>query len=321
MTIRVITPSPPEVVNGNRITARRWARMLRSQGHRVTVHNHYRGESCRLLIALHAFKSYDSIRLFRQRYPQRPLIVALTGTDIYRDIGRQAKARRSLHWATRLVVLQNHALEVLPQVFRGRARVVYQSAEPPLRQYELPKHFFRVCVVGNLRPEKDPFRVARASRRLPRQSRIKVVHVGKALSRGMEEKAILEGKSNPRYRWVGPLTHGRTRALLASSHLLAITSRIEGSSNVLSEALVSSVPVVASRIPALMGTLGDQYSAYFAVGDTIALAGLLTRAESDQRFYRALRRQCRTAARLAAPQREHRLWKGLIREVSDLHEA
>ena len=47
--IRVITPAPPGSRNGNRITALRWARILRDLGRRVAVAEEYRGERCDLL--------------------------------------------------------------------------------------------------------------------------------------------------------------------------------------------------------------------------------------------------------------------------------
>jgi glycosyltransferase involved in cell wall biosynthesis len=105
--------------------------------------------------------------------------------------------------------------------------------------------------------------------------------------------------------------------LIASSHLLAITSRMEGSSNVLGEALAQPSPtrVVASRIGGLIGTLGEAYPGYFPVGDTAALADLLWRAETDAALYRELETQCAQAAPLVAPERERAAWAGLLAEL------
>jgi glycosyltransferase involved in cell wall biosynthesis len=90
---------------------------------------------------------------------------------------------------------------------------------------------------------------------------------------------------------------------------------MEGSSNVLSEALASSVPVIASRIPGLMGTLGEHYPGYFTAGDTRALARLMRRAESDSRFYETLKARCARAKHLVSPDRERRAWRKLLKEL------
>src|SRR5207253_3022742 len=101
--IQVITPAPLGVKNSNSITATRWAGILRELGHRVALDHTSRGKPCDLLIALHARRSFDSIDRFHETYPDRPLIVVLTGTDLYRDIRRNRRAQRSLELATRLV--------------------------------------------------------------------------------------------------------------------------------------------------------------------------------------------------------------------------
>ena len=315
MKIQLITPAPLSINNGNKITALRWARILRRLEHQVDLGQTYDGARSDLLIALHARRSYESIQRFHELNPNLPLIVALTGTDLYRDIRKSRKARRSLAIATRLVVLQKMALVELPKRFHSKTRVIYQSAEqydgnPPASNDGI----FKVCVIGHLRKEKDPFRTALATRQLPSHSRIKILHVGHALDGTLEKWARAETHSNPRYRWVGAWPHWKTRKALAESHLLSLTSRIEGSSNVLSEALASSVPVVASRIPGLVGTLGKDFPGYFPAGDTRRLASLLIKSESDRRFYQLLKRHCSRLAHLVDPLRELDAWRRLIEE-------
>ena len=317
MKIRLITPYPPTARNGNSITALRWRRILEKLGHRVILEQHYRGGPCDLMIALHALRSYDSITRFRDTYPDLPLIVALTGTDLYRDIRTHTEALRSLELASRLIVLQVQGVAELPKRFRAKTRVIYQSA-PVVQGKAAARHDrFRVCVIGHLRPEKDPLRTAFAARRLPASSRVQVIHIGRALSDEMENRARAEMAHNPRYRWIGELPHWKARRALAQSHLLALTSRMEGSSNVLCEALASSVPVVASKIPGLIGTLGESYPGYFSVGNTRRLAHLLRQAESDSGFYRALKSYCARLRPLVDPKRERKAWKRLLQQIED----
>ena len=315
MKIKLITPASPGARNGNRITAVRWARILKRLGHQVTTTQHYDGAPCDLMIALHARRSFDSIRRFRDKHPQLPLIVALTGTDLYHDIRTDRHARESLELATRLIVLQAKALADLPKRLHPKTRVIYQSAATRKGRPPAVRDGFRVCVIGHLRPEKDPMRTALAARRLPASSRVRVLHIGRALTREMKKLARVEAARNERYRWVGELPHWKTRRFLAGCQLLSLTSRMEGSSNALCEAIVSSVPVVASKIPGLIGTLGENYPGYFPVGNTRALARLLLRAESDPQFYRRLKAHCAKLRSFVDPARERAAWKKLLAEL------
>jgi putative glycosyltransferase (TIGR04348 family) len=319
MNIAIITPAPPGSRKGNRITARRWARLLRQLGHRTVIRQEYRGEPCDLLIALHARRSAAAVEAFRRVHPGRPVVLALTGTDLYEDIHTDPAARRTLEWASRLVVLQPLGIEELPEHLRSKARVVYQSAEAPGRSAEprRTRRLFEVCVLGHLRPVKDPFRTALASRLLPASSRLRVLHAGAALSPDMAEQARAEAAANPRYRWLGDLPRWKALRLLCRCRLLVLTSRLEGGANAVTEALAASVPVLSARIPGSIGILGADYPGYFPVGDTAALAALLARAEGDAAFYNALRRWCRRLRPLVRPARERQSWRRLLRELEE----
>lgn len=314
MKIQLVTPAPLRINNGNRITALRWAAILKQLGHRVRVTQSYNGRACDVLIALHARRSADSIRRFHESHPELPLIVVLTGTDLYRDIRHDPEAKRSLDLATRLVVLQSMALRELPKRLHGKTRVIYQSAKA-VTGGPKNREFFDVCVIAHLREEKDPLRAAMAARKLPASSRIRVTHIGLALDHALGEKARREAAHNPRYRWLGQLSHAKTRRALASSRIVCITSTMEGSSNVLSEALASGVPVVASRISGLIGTLGSDFPAFFPVGDTKSLRTLFLRAESEIEFYTYLKHRCAKLARLVRPERELNAWRRLLGDV------
>ena len=322
MKALIVTPAPPGSRTGNRVTALRWARILRGLGHGVAIAEQYDGRPCDLLVALHALRSFPSVERFRRERPRSPLVVALTGTDLYRDLARSAAACRSLEWATRIVVLQPLALSALPAALRRKARVIYQSVEL-LRTgkdrrragNEPAEGAFQVCVMGHLRAVKDPFRAALASRRLPSSSHIRILHLGAALDASMARRARVEEARNPRYRWLGERPRPEALRILERSRLLVLSSKLEGGANVVSEALAASVPILSTRIPGSIGILRKDYPGYFPVGDTAALASLLERAEMDPRFYRRLKERCRRLAPLVHPSRERRAWKKLLAEL------
>ncbi len=315
MRIRIVTPKPRGSRCGNRVAAERWARLLRALGHRVSVEQYYNGGSCDLLIAVHARKSAAAIRRFRREYADAPLIVVLAGTDLYGDIHTSAEAQRSLRLASRLVLLQPKGMEVLPRGVRDRVRVIFQSARRPPGTFAPKRGTFEVGVLGHLRPVKDPFRTALAARLLPASSRIRVLHLGAALSKRVERRARAEEKANPRYRWLGSRPRWQALRILARCRLMVLTSKSEGGANVVSEAIVSSVPVISSRIAGSLGLLGERYPGYFPVGDTAALAALLERAETDAAFYAKLSKRCDRLAPLFDPARERHSWRELLAEL------
>ncbi len=284
------------------------------------IRQRYEGEPYDLLIALHARRSWRAIARFRGLHPDRPIITALTGTDLYRDLNRIKTTQESLEAALRIVALQPKALVELRPSLRRRVRVIYQSvAAIPRRKAALSNHrrhrTFDVCVIGHLRPVKDPFRAALAVRRLPASSRIRVLHVGSAMTGAMERRARTEMNVNPRYRWLGEQPRRRVHNIMTRSDLCVLSSRMEGGANVLSEAIVAGVPLLASRISGSIGILGENYPGYFAVGDTVGLARLFMRAESDAAFLERLRAHCRKLVRLFDPVREEASWRRLLAEL------
>ena len=317
MKIQIITPAPAESRAGNNVTANRWAGLLTELGHAVEVTRSLTG--CPdLLVALHARRSFGSVERFHRECPQRPLLVALTGTDVYSDLPHSAEARQSLDRATRIVVLQPRAVDALDQPsWREKAVVIFQSAVASTTRLPPDPEFFDVCVVGHLREVKDPFRTAEAARLLPSASRIRVTQIGAALSPEYAARAEAEERKNTRYRWLGDLPQDEAQRVIARSRLLVLTSRLEGGANVVSEALAIGVPVVSSRISGSLGILGEDYPGYFTPGDTAELAGLLRKLETEPEAYRELEAKCQALGPLVDPDRERAAWSALLRTLAD----
>ena len=313
MKISLITPAPPRSRAGNRTTALRWARLLEELGHDVRIDVTYAGEAADLMVALHAWRSADSIERFKASHPCRPLIVALTGTDIYRDLDTHPETTlRSLDLADALVGLHDLVGEAVPARFREKLVVIFQSLAAPARRSPKLRGCFEVLVVGHLREVKDPFRAALAARTLPDASRVRIVHLGRAPTEEWRHRAENEMRANPRYVWRGEVSGASVKRLLARASVLVISSIMEGGANVVSEAIICGTPVLASDIPGSVGLLGRDYAGYFPVGDSAALAHLIQRAEAEPAFLARLREQCSARAPLFEPAREKEAWLSLV---------
>ncbi|MDA0999212.1 MAG: selenoneine biosynthesis selenosugar synthase SenB [bacterium] len=314
MKISLISPAGVGSRKGNRVTAARWGRLLRALGHKVKIGLAYEGENCDLLIALHAKRSHGAVTGFRKEYPGRPLIVAMTGTDLY-DIRVSAQAQESIELADRLIVLHQLGAEALPRHLRKKARPIHQSVVPPPGDFSPKKGVFEVCVIGHLRAVKDPFRAAKAAQHLPASSRVQIIHLGGALTEEMAVRAKAEAAANPRYRWLGEVPRWKALRILSRCRLHVLSSEMEGGANAVGEAIACSVPTLSSKIAGSLGLLGADYPGYFPPKDTKALARLLRRAEEDSRFYRELKRKSDRRRRLFAPEQEQKSLQRLLEEL------
>ncbi|MYF64982.1 MAG: TIGR04348 family glycosyltransferase [Chloroflexi bacterium] len=314
MYIGLVTPAPPYSRNGNRVTANRWAGILRSLGHRVSISQEYGGQDFDLLVAIHALRSAESVAAFKAHRPDSPVVVLLAGTDVYGPLYEEGGP--VLDAADRLVTLQRLAVDELREEHKGKVRTIVQSARPTPTSGPSPNaRHFDVSVVGHLRPVKDPFLTADATRRLPRESRIRVLQLGDSMGSAMTPRANALASSHPRYAWLRGLPSWRARRLLKRSQVMVISSLSEGGANVVSEAAVDGVPILASRMPGNVGLLGDDYPGYFPVGDRAELRRLLLCCESDPAFLDCLREAEAPLRSLLDPQRECADWAALLDEV------
>lgn len=319
MKIHLVTPAKQNSRNGNRTSARRWAGMLRSRGHKVDIDTEYNGEAIDLLIALHAWRSANSIERYRRLYPQGPLIVALGGTDVNTFLKTQpATTLNSIRTADALVCLHDLIAEELPVEQRSKLQVIRQSALPLSSPRKPAKRYFDICVIGHLRKEKDPFRSALAARQLPASSRLRVIHLGKAHDKKWARQAKQEMQENPRYLWKGEVPAWRVRQEFKRSQLMVISSNQEGGANVVSEAIVAGVPVIAADIAGNVGLLGADYPGYYPVGDERSLADLLHRAETKPGWLIGLAEHCRRLEPLFTAETEAGAWAALVDSVASI---
>jgi len=283
----------------------------------VRVQVEWDGRGTDMMIALHARRSFAAVRDFAARFPSHPLMLVLTGTDLYRDIHQDSDARQALELAHRVIVLQERGIDKLEPGPAAKARVIYQSAPDIPRQRQTPD-IFEVLVIGHLREEKDPFRVALATAYLPEHSRIAVTHLGRALTPDMADTAELAQRKLTRWNWGGEVSHRDVLKRLARAHLLIIPSLMEGGANVICEALAAEVPVLASDVPGNVGMLGADYPGYFPVGDERRLAKLLSMAENDPEFYADLVSHGHQRRALMRPEQEACRLRQAVAELQHL---
>jgi len=301
--------------NGNVVTSERWRAIFESLGHRVEIFSADGGQQCDLLVVFNAYTNRQAIRNAWKSGVAGRIVICLTGTDLYRDLQEDPAAQDVLYLADQLVVLQPMGIPALPAALHGKTMVVFQSAGAPKVVVSRHEDTFDVCGIAHLRSVKDPLRTARAARLLPAGSRLRVIHVGKALSAEYEQAVIREVAENPRFHWLGEQSGARTAEILLGSRLLVMTSLLEGGANVVSEAIVSGIPVIGTDIPCMRGLLGNDYPGLFPVGDTRRLAELLYRAEVDCRYYGELVSWCRRESHKFDPERERESLKILLERV------
>jgi putative glycosyltransferase (TIGR04348 family) len=310
----IVTPGTREANNGNWRTARRWAGFLSGIA-RPIVQTQWDGEPADVAIALHARRSAASIERLKALRPDVPLVLVLSGTDLYRDLPESAEARRSLELADRIVALQDDAIGHVPREHRRKCEVIYQSS-PRLAAARKRADRLDCVVVGHLRQEKDPQTLWDALTLLDSRLPVRVRHIGAPLDPDLGEKALAVAASDPRYRWSGALPHGLARAAIRKAHVLVHPSRMEGGANVIVEAVTSGTCVVASRVSGNVGMLGRSYPGYFEAGDAAGLARMLAALAGRPSALGALKRACDARRALFSPARERlalrRLVQGLL---------
>jgi len=312
-TAFIVTPGTREANNGNWRTARRWAGFLAGVAKPI-VQSEWKGEPADVVVALHASRSASSIERLKSRQPETPLVLVLSGTDLYRDLPASVEAARSLALADRIVALQDDALSHVPREHLGKCVVIYQSSTTIASATKAAGRLDCVTV-GHLRVEKDPRTLWRAIALLDRRLPVRFRHIGAALDPGLASEARALMARDPRFRWHGALPHGLARCAIRDAHVLVHPSVMEGGANVIVEAITAGTPVLASRVSGNIGMLGRNYPGYFEVGDPSGLASRLARLADDPRGLAALRKACEARRKLFSPTRERQALLSLLRSL------
>lgn len=312
--------------SGNRATALRWAGLWRGLGAKVHSRPLGAGGPARklpaadLVVGLHAVKSARAFLEALDQLPRAKGILALAGTDWPGpEAGTRAaltpEALGALERADRILALQPRQGEGLPAAMARRIRVVVPSARVLFARPEPHDLALEVLALGNLRRVKDPMLLARAMGLLAPSSALRAVHLGHALDEESRVQAERESAHNPRWKWLGGWARARALARLVRAQALVNTSRSEGASGAIVEALAHGVPVLATAISANLALLGPSWPAVFPPGDAAALAQRLSRLELDRNWRGELNRRAAELAPRFAPAREREDWRQLFAEL------
>jgi len=312
-TLCLVTPALAAANNGNWQTARRWAQML-CDDYRVRVTDRWDGGNDDLLLALHARRSAASVAAYAAAFPRRPLLLALTGTDLYRDIHVDAHAQRSLVLAWRLIVLHEAAPADLPAELRAKAEVCFQSTRQLPPWPKTPRHL-RALMVGHLRDEKWPQTLWAAAARLQHRPDIRIDHIGAPLDPALGAAARACAAAFSGYRWLDGRPHADTLRRIRQAHVLVHTSRMEGGAHVVMEAMCRGTPVLVSRIPGNLGMVSADYPGVFEPGDDKGLATLLQRARDEPAMLPKLTAACDARAHLFDPAHERATLRRIVRQT------
>ena len=318
--IVIVTPALAATNNGNWRTARRWQEFLARDYSTRLVQTWPDREASRdtVMIALHARRSAPSIAAWRQARGSSSLAVVLTGTDLYRDIDGDSSAQHSLAVAGALVTLQERGPDAVPERYRAKTRVIFQSASPRLTLPKTARHL-RAVMVGHLREEKSPRTLYAAARTISPREGILLDHIGGAMDKSLADAAQSTMDALPHYRWLRDRPHEETRRRIQRAHLLIQCSQIEGGAHTIIEAATSGTPVLASRIDGNVGLLGLDYDGHFSWNDAGALVRLLRLCRAAQAqpggLLQQLTAQIEARSPLFSPRAEHAAVSHLVTDL------
>jgi len=207
-TVTIVTPALAAANNGNWRTADRWSQFL-SDLYDLHITKHWAPDDAEpdVMIALHARRSAEDIARFSTT--GKPIVLVLTGTDLYRDIHQDDSAQRSLQLASHLVVLQQAGLAELPPDLRNKCSVIEQSA-PSMMPLAPRPETFDLLLVGHLRAEKDPLTAARTLQNLS-EHQISLRTIGRTDDQVNGKPATRIAASGPRTDLQGNQGHPHKR--------------------------------------------------------------------------------------------------------------
>ncbi len=276
LQVLLVAPYPLGQPRGNSVTIERIARGLRQQGARVSILSPAQPPPRRRFDLVHAFHAYRAgpraLALAQQW--NAALVVTLTGTDFNHDLrlpARRPVVRRVLANTDALIVFDAQARQRLRERaagVAGRVQVVPQAVDPCFlprwgkgkrdalrrqwrRRLKLSEGDFVFFYPSGIRTVKDPLFLLRAFPRLRRKHpQARLLFVGPVLEHDYGQRFLAQAKKVPGVTYRAAVAPGAMPGLYAAADAVVNSSRSEGMSNSLLEAMGMSVPVLVRAIEA-----------------------------------------------------------------------
>jgi glycosyltransferase involved in cell wall biosynthesis len=151
-----------------------------------------------------------------------------------------------------------------------------------------PEDVYRVLMVGNVRPEKDPLTALGAledwamERSRQERRRMQLVHCGASLDDSLYAAMRAYARALPEvFVFRGALSKSEVFEEMRNANMLLHPSVAEGGSLVIAEAVACDLPVLASDIGCHRAMLGSDYPGLFGAGDRGGLTEILSQAWAD----------------------------------------
>ncbi|MDA8195077.1 MAG: glycosyltransferase family 4 protein [Thermaerobacter sp.] len=279
MEIGLIVPAGTPPTGGNRITAFRLEGTLKANGVHAEVYEY--GDPLPRLDVYHAFNAVQvGMRLIQDGISAARIVSTWTGTDLWQDWAADARViRRELAAVSNHVVFTADArgrlLQEAPD-WESRVVVVPPAVDtavfhPGVDSIRTPYPF--VLLAGGVRPVKrSAWAVELVENLRTTQPDIHLVIAGPVRDVEEAERVRAAADGRPWVHLVGEIDKNEMPRWYRSAALVINTSRIEGLSNALMEALASGALVLASDIAGNRAIVTDgENGALFAGEDEFCL--------------------------------------------------
>ena len=267
MKVAIITPYFLQATTGNGVTVARIRGNLSACGADVKVFSLDESSPSEIAASLKRF-SPDVIHAFHSLRCgplasslsgelDRPFIVTITGTDLYRDVATSSGIAEQdvLAKASAIVTFQQAIKERVSALFppsAGKVTVIPQGVElpgSPVDEQQSEANFTFLLPAG-IRPVKNvlfPFRPLAALNL--KNPQVRLVIVGPPIDPAYSEEVSKAVRANPFSSWAGEVPHSGMPQLYRSAGVVLNTSLSEGGmANSLLEGMAHQRPVLASAV-------------------------------------------------------------------------
>ena len=182
-------------------------------------------------------------------------------------------------------------LEQMVTASVGKNRIIYNGVEIDKMQTSVPiidskNERFTICMVANLQPLKDHLTLVKAMNYLKNEIHYKALpYLLFAGYKGGTYPILLDYVNkhhlNEDVRFLGEVDN--PQSLYVSADIVVLSSKSEGCSNSLIEAMMLNCPIIATDIPSIRDMVSDMgASALFRVGDYVGFSDILVKLIEDK---------------------------------------